>query len=49
MFEDGLGPELRKVIGVLEISIFPTLLHKCRFLEELESNQNNKPKSFYPT
>jgi len=47
-FENGLRDELRKVVGILEIIDFPTLIHKCRFLEDFENNQNNKPKYFGP-
>jgi len=43
-FENGLRDELRKEVGILEITYFPTLIHKCRFLEDFENNQNNKPK-----
>jgi len=43
-FENGLKLELRKVVGILEISDFPTLIHKCIFLEDFENNQNNKSK-----
>ena len=43
-FENGLRNELRKAVGILEIADFPTLIHKCRFLEDFENNQNNKPK-----
>jgi len=46
--ENGLRLELRKVVGILEIFYFPTLIHKCRFLEDFENNQNNKPKYFGP-
>ena len=31
-FENGLKPELRKVVGILEIYDFHTLIHKFRFL-----------------
>jgi len=47
-FENGLRLELRKVVGVLEIFDFPTLIHNCRFLEDFENSQNNKPKYFGP-
>nr|KYP34651.1 RNA-directed DNA polymerase isogeny [Cajanus cajan] len=47
-FEDGLRPELRKAVGILEISDFPTLIHKCRFLECFDHNKDNRPKSFGP-
>nr|KYP32923.1 hypothetical protein KK1_046284 [Cajanus cajan] len=47
-FEDGLRPELRKAVGILEISDFPTLIHKCRFLEGFDHNKDNRPKSFGP-
>ena len=47
-FEIGLTPELRKIVKVLEISDLPTFIHKYRFLEEFENNQNNKPRDFRP-
>nr|KYP62010.1 hypothetical protein KK1_016525 [Cajanus cajan] len=47
-FEDGLRPELRKEVGILEISDFPTLIYKCRFLEGFDHNKDNRPKSFGP-
>nr|KYP45643.1 hypothetical protein KK1_032812 [Cajanus cajan] len=47
-FEDGLRPELRKLVGILEISDFPTLIHKCYFLEGFDHNKDNRPKSFGP-
>jgi len=47
-FENGLRNELRKAVGILEIVDFPTLIHKCRFLEDFENNQNIKPKYFGP-
>nr|KYP51943.1 hypothetical protein KK1_026153 [Cajanus cajan]KYP55778.1 hypothetical protein KK1_002003 [Cajanus cajan] len=47
-FEDGLRPELRKAVGILEISNFPILIHKCRFLEGFDHNKDNRPKSFGP-
>jgi len=47
-FENGLMPELRKVVGILEIFDFSILIHKCRFLEDFENSQNNKPKYFIP-
>jgi len=47
-FENGLRNELREAIGILEIVDFPTLIHKCRFLEDFENNQNIKPKYFGP-
>nr|KYP51237.1 hypothetical protein KK1_026921 [Cajanus cajan] len=47
-FEDGLRPELRKAVGILEISDFPTLIHKCRFLEGFDHNKDNRPKFFGP-
>jgi len=30
-FENGLRPELRKALGIPEISNFPTLIHKWSF------------------
>nr|KYP44773.1 Retrotransposable element Tf2 [Cajanus cajan] len=47
-FEGGLRPELRKAVGILEISDFPTLIHKCHFLEGFDHNKDNRPKSFGP-
>ena len=47
-FEDGLRPELKKAVGILEISDFPTLIHKCRFREDMENKQNYKPRNFGP-
>jgi len=47
-FENGLRDELRKTVGILEIADFPTLIHKCRFLEDFENNQNIKLKYFGP-
>jgi len=47
-FEDGLRPELKKAVGILEISDFPTFIHKCRFLEDMENKHNNKPRNFGP-
>ena len=38
----------KKAVGILEIADFPTLIHKCRFLEDVENNQNIKPKYFGP-
>ena len=37
-FGNGLRDELRKAVGILEIVDFPTLIHKCRFLEDFENN-----------
>jgi len=45
-FEDGLRPELKKVVGILEIYDFPTLIHKCRFVEDLENKHVNRPRDF---
>ena len=47
-FENGLRDEYRKAVGILEIADIPTLIHKCRFLEDFENNQNIKPKYFRP-
>jgi len=47
-FENGLRDELRKAVEILEIADFPTLIHKCRFLEDFENNQNIKLKYFRP-
>jgi len=33
---------------ILENSNFPTLIHKCRFLEDFENNKNNKLRYFGP-
>jgi len=41
-FEDGLRPELKKVVGILEISDFPTLIHKCRFIEDMKNKHDNR-------
>ena len=40
-FEDRLRLELRKVVGILDIFYFSSLIHKCRFLEDFENHQNN--------
>nr|KYP38781.1 Transposon Ty3-I Gag-Pol polyprotein [Cajanus cajan] len=47
-FEDGLRPKLRKAVGILVISDFPTLIHECRILEGFDHNKDNRPKSFGP-
>jgi len=47
-FENGPKDELRKAVGILEIVDFPMLIYKCRFLEDFENNQKNKPKYFRP-
>jgi len=35
-------------IGILEISDFPTFIHKCRVIEDFENRQNNKSRDFGP-
>lgn len=47
-FENRLKPKLRKAVGILEISDFPTLIHKYRLLEDFENNHNNTPRYFGP-
>ena len=47
-FGDGIRPELKKAVRILEISDFPTLIHKCRFIEDMENKHNSKPKNFGP-
>nr|KYP65957.1 hypothetical protein KK1_012235 [Cajanus cajan] len=47
-FEDGLRLELRKTVGILEISNFLTLIHKCHFLEGFDHNKDNREKNFGP-
>jgi len=47
-FEDGLRPELKKVVGILEIFNFPTLIHKCRFIKDMGNKHNSKPRNFGP-
>ena len=47
-FEDGRRPELKKAVGILEIYDFPTVIHKCRFIEDMENKHNNKPRNFGP-
>jgi len=38
-YEDRLRFELKKAVGILEISYFPTLIHKYRFIADLENNR----------
>jgi len=45
-FEDRLRPELKKEVGILEISDFRTLIHKCRFIEDMKNKHNSKPRNF---
>lgn len=47
-FENGLRPKLRKVVWILEIYDFSTLIHKYIFLEDFENRQNNKSSYFGP-
>jgi len=47
-FKDGLRPKLKKAVGILEIFDFPTLIHKCRFIEDTENKHNSNPRNFGP-
>jgi len=47
-FEDGLRPKLKKAVGILEISNFPTLIHKCSFIEDMENKIIVNPRILDP-
>jgi len=47
-FKYGLKLELTRTVKILKIYDFPILVHKCRFLHDIENHYNNKSRDFRP-
>lgn len=48
-FEESLWYEIREVVVPLEIREFPTLLNKCRMVEDIKKSREGRPRDFGPS